>query len=266
MQKTIHWIKEHPLVIVLVIGAVVLFMLVFSGGGAPANSTASVNGPSDAAVNAAASLQAAQLQANLGMAQVSANLAGKESDNSTAIALGTIGANTSQYTADLQAALGIAGIHSQENIQLSGIQEQTMLADISRQSSRDQLNATVEIAALNAKTYSDITNAQANAEIARYQYTAAVQIAPYQAVSDLYTTLGSANLEKVITGAEATKGAVLQLPGINVGRVGSAGGNLFGNTIGNSSTANFIDSVMNGVSKVTSGYGFQSGLMSLGTF
>ncbi len=254
MEKTIHWIKEHPLVIVLVIGVGILLLLVFSGG-SPANSSATVNGPSDAAVNAAASLQAAQLQSNLGMAQISAQLTGKESDNSTAIALGTIGANTSMYTADLQAALGALGVHSQEDIQLAGIAAQTQLADISRQASKDQINATVAIAALNAQTYSDITNAEAQKEIAQYQYSAAVQIAPYAAISTLYTTLGP-NLEKIITGAEATKGAVLQLPGINVGRVGSAGGSLFGNTFGNSSAGAAIAQV--------AGYGFQTGVSAFG--
>ncbi len=267
MQKTIHWIKEHPLVIVLVIGAGILLLLVLGGGGAPANSTATVNGPSDAAVQAAAGLQAAELQSNLGMAQVSASLTGKESDNATAIALGTINANTAQYTADLQTALGVAGVNAQESIQIAGIDSQTQLADISRQSSQDQLNATVQIAALNAKTYSDITMAQANEQIAQYQYSAAVQIAPYQTVSDLYTTLGSSGLTSLITGAEATKGAVLQLPGINVGRVGSAGGSLFGNTFGNSSAGGAFSSAFSALAGgLKSAYGFQSGGIGLGSF
>lgn len=230
MKKVWAWIKEHPLQVVLILGALLLALLLFGGGSSSNAATAAAGGPSDAAVQAAAALQAQQLQADTANNQISAQLQAQANNNATNLSIAQLQLQGQEYSTGANAQVSLSGIQAQQAVQLAGIQSQTQLADIARQTSQDQLTATVNIAALNAGTYEAITNAQVQEQEAQYAAAVAIQTAPYVAQQSLYTTLGGDNLTKLIYGAEGTKGSTLQLPGVNAGRVGSAGGNLFGNT------------------------------------
>ncbi len=263
MKKVIHWIKENPLKTALFVGVAILLLLVFGrSGGSSGQSVSGSTGTSDAAIGAAAALQAKQIDASVQNNAISASITGKQLDNATQLALASMSAEVAKYQTANQTTVALAGIAEQSQVQLAGITAQTTLADLNFKTEQARIYSNLEMANITANTYTSITNAQAARDIAGIQAQVDIATAPYTAIQTLYQTLGGDNLTKLIYGAEGTKGSTLMLPGISAGRVGSAGGTLFGNQFGDSSTKSLVDTVL---TKMGS-YGFQNGLISTGVF
>lgn len=263
LQKAGHWIKEHPLAILGILGGlVVVYLLVNMSSGSGGGTTVVQSGPSDAAVQAGAAVQAAQIQAQGQVNQLNAELAAVNSNNAANIAIATLQAQVQQYTATKSADVSLSGIDAQKQVQIAGLTTQQIIAA--------QQNATnVAMAQLSASV-----------DIAKAQSIASIYNAPYQAMSDFYNAAASGGVDnqgrnglvQLIYGAEGTKGSTLILPGgIMAGRVGSAGGSLFGNQFGDSSAGGLFSQVlgaMGGMSLASGskgGYGFQTGGNVYGT-
>lgn len=197
-EQAWDWAKAHPLFIAAGVGAIVLVYL-FSGssGGGSSGSVAGPAGPTDAEVNASAQLQAAQIGASVQTQQIGAALEANNNNNATAIAQSTIGAQVANYQTEQAANVQVAGINASQQVQMSGIQSQTLiaLANDAAQSNAAALAADVDKARIQAVT--DISNGP-------YQYAA----------MELQTVANSPALIKFA----GVKNSYLQVPGLTLGR------------------------------------------------
>ncbi len=161
------------------------------------------------------------------------------------------------YNTRNSADVSLAGITAQQNVQLAGFTTQQI------------------IAAQNDATQVAMAGFAASVDIAKTQAIASLYTAPYQAESDFYKALASGGtdsqgrngLVQLLYGAEGTKGSELILPGgVMAGRVGSAGGNLFGSTFNSSSFGTTVSQIFGALSAPMGGggYGFQTGGNSFG--
>lgn len=222
MGRIWEWIKKHPLTIVLIVGGIVLLLLLMGGGGGSTQQAQGSNAPSDAEVAAAASTQQAQIAAGAAANQTAAQLAATTLQTNASVQEAAIQAASQNYQVQQQAGVSEAGIAAQQTVQEAGIASQVQLADIAAHSTDLQTQAQVAIAANNAQTYADITNAQAETQQTAIEAAAAVQLAPYQLESnvagDVYNTLGQKGLLQAVQWGVGTKDAVLNLPGLSAMR------------------------------------------------
>lgn len=221
MKKLFHWIKEHPLILALIAGVIVLFIILRGSSNGSAVQAANA-GPSDTAIAANTQLQLAQIASSTQEYQTNAQLAASQNDTAASLALAQIQANTQQYITAQNASVNLSGIQAQENVQMAGIQGQTQLAQISAHTNEQQIAANVAIAQSQSATYQAITNAQAETQQHAIDAQAAIALAPYQyeasVAHDIYSTLGSGGLQDVLNNATRIKDAIVNLPGLSAMR------------------------------------------------
>lgn len=191
-----QWIKEHPIIVVGGIGAlVVLYLLIGSSSTSSTTTTTAYPQPTDAEVNAAAAIQGAQIQASTSeaenatqtgaavqvaqlqagetTAQYNAELSANNSNNATALAITRSNNRAANVQAGMAATVQTAGINATESVQNAGIASQTAigLANLATQaqlasiSSATTLGVTssnnaafVDLAAINAASHAPGTS------------------------------------------------------------------------------------------------------------
>jgi len=231
-----EWIKAHPVTVALILGALVIIWLVSGSGSNQSSGTAVASDPSDAAVQAGTALSIAQLQAGVQGQQISAQLSAVNTNAAAGVTVAGLQADVAKYQTEQQANVAGAGIQAQQNIQIAGFQTQQV------------------IALANNATQVSLAQTAADVEQTRISSVASIYNAPYLAQMNLYDNLSKGGTDKegrnglvqLLYGAEGTKGSQLILPGgVAAGRVGSAGGQLFGSSFGNSSAAGAVGGVAN---------------------
>lgn len=187
MAGIVEIVERHPYATagVAVVGALVVYLLLGSGGSSTGTVTAT--GPTDAEVNAAAALQAQQAGFAQQNVQDQVALSSQQQNNAAQIQLATIQAQTSTQ----QQVNAIAGQETITQDQLS-TQQAISLAEIQAQSHAADVAASTEIAAQNAaltlgefETSANVgiaqINAQQNVSIAQITSAEQTSIAQFQA-------------------------------------------------------------------------------------
>ena len=166
-KKTWVWIKTHPLYIVLGVGGLILLWLMLRGGGGGGGGGTVIQaqgsaGPSEAlqAAQISAGIQSQNIEAQkeLGHEQIAASLYASE-----------LGYQSKDYETMVNASVATSGIQAQENIQMAGIASQVQLADITNETTREQIHANVDMSAIAADTYKMLAGYQASEVIQSYQ-------------------------------------------------------------------------------------------------
>jgi len=235
-HRALEWIKSHPVTVALVLGGIFIIWIVSRSGGGSSDVQTVQSGPSDAAVQAGTALSIAQLQAGVQGQQIGAQLSAVQTQAAAGVTIAGLNADVAKYQTEQQANVSQAGIQAQQNIQVAGFQTQQVIA---------LANNATQVSL--AQTAADVENNRINSVTQIYN-------APYLAQMNLYDNLakggtdnqGRNGLVQLLYGAEGTKGSQLILPGgVAAGRVGSAGGQLFGSSFGNSSAAGAVGGVAN---------------------
>lgn len=131
-MNVVNYVKSHPWMtgIVVVVGAVVLFVIL---GAQSAGSTSSQSvvsgGPSDAEIAANAQIQAAQIQAQATAAQYSNQLAVAQIGAATQSEQSQLEAAVAQHALDVQEHLGLAETEANKVVNISNIQAQQSVAN-----------------------------------------------------------------------------------------------------------------------------------------
>lgn len=139
MANPIEWVKSHPYITGgIVLGALVLVMM--TGGSSDSSGGTVTYGSTDVA--SATELQLAQLAAQSTTSQYAMQLSASQDYNASQVAMTAMGADVAKYTADLAAAVQMAGINaSAQTSQLEstlGAQVQLAGIDANRQMFSDQ--------------------------------------------------------------------------------------------------------------------------------
>lgn len=173
MHKTWVWIKGHPLIVILGVGALILLYLVFSssggGGGGTVVQAQGGGGTDPNELQAQTAITLAGIQAQGQSQQISAQQDVANNQIAASLAAAQIGANSQDYVAALGAAVQTSGIQSAENVSLAGIRSQVQLADISADVSSKQIAANVDMAQLASHTYEALAGYQNEQVMASYQ-------------------------------------------------------------------------------------------------
>lgn len=214
------WIKKHPLIVVAVIGILFILYLVstVSSGG---TTTVTDSQPSDAAVQAGAAVQIAQLQAQSGSDQLNAALSAQQSNNAASITYAGIQAQVANYQTEQSANVQTIGIQAQENVSTQGIQSQQAIA-LANDATQVQLQ--------------QITASTQQSQIAGI---VSIYNAPYNLQEAQLTALGPGGLSTAIQTAQDVKNAYLNIGGIQAGRNTNSGGS--------ASAASSIGSAISGI-------------------
>lgn len=168
-EKTWHWIKEHPIIVMGIVGVIVLFYLLSGSSSSASSSSGGATGPSDA-------LQAAELSANVQLAGQQAAAGVANNQTAAAVTVAGINADVQKYQTEQSANVAELGITSQTEIQKAGIQSQQVVAlandatQVAIQQSTDavrtaQINGVVAIANAPYQVQEDTINALANANV-----------------------------------------------------------------------------------------------------
>jgi hypothetical protein len=179
MGKAFGWFKKHPLAIVLVLGAIVLLVLVFSGGSSAQVSGSS--GPSDAA--------------NAHAAEVAASVAMAQGQNAAQVAIAQLQSNTEMYTTDRATQVALAQTQSAENLGLAGLAAQVQIADYARDVNKMQIASTVEQARIASATYEKLGEFSLQGQLAGYQ--SAENVSYITAQRDVELARVNVDLQKV---------------------------------------------------------------------
>jgi hypothetical protein len=199
-DKVWEWIKGHPILVALIAGALVILYLVSGSSSNAASASGGQSGPSDAAVNAAAGVQIAQIQAQAQGAQLQAGLAAANENNAANLTLASIQAQVANYQVEQAANVQIAGINAAQAVQTAGLQTQQT------------------VALANDATQAQIASLSAATDQARIKAVVDISNAPYAVQMAQINALGPGGLASIINHAEGTKNSFVSIGGITAGR------------------------------------------------
>lgn len=195
------WVKEHPLMIAAIVGAIVLVVF-FARSGSSAPVTAVVpSGPSDAQVAAGNQLQMAQLEAQARVFGIQAGLEQAREELGTRVAISQIEANTARYQTEVQGDIQQSGIAAQTLVATRGLQTQEFLGEQVTQQNLHNVAAQVNMAAITADTYRSLAEYQAETTIASFETQRDIQMGSYD--RDISIARISANTSSNIAGSQA---------------------------------------------------------------
>lgn len=183
MDKAWHWIKEHPVVVVGIVGAIVVLYFLVGSGGSSGGTVVAQSGPTDAEVQAGAALNMAQISASVQQAGFSAQLAATQSNNNTQVQIAGLSAQVANYQTEQAANVQEAGISAQKEVSLAGIQSQQVisLANAATEAQIVSLNNQTTQVGYQEQTKQLQAVEGANVQIAQAYTTAQVQTAKINA-------------------------------------------------------------------------------------
>jgi hypothetical protein len=260
MENAWDWVKGHPVYIAggLAILAIIYFAYSASSGSGSATTTyAGATGPTDAAVNAAASVQTAQLQLTAQTNQVNAALQANESNNAAGITIAGLQAQVATYQTEQAANVQELGITATKDIQLAGLATQTAIAQSNNDVITHQADLASSVAIANAATFAQIASLQSAENIARVNAAVTVATVPYAAAVAInhdnnatqqaqLTAISGPNgqaLQDALYRSQSVTGSYLNIGGITATRGGTPSTNAQGTAAAFSGISSLVSSI-----------------------